>query len=69
METTVKTDEYGNVYIPFSLDVKQELTLQFLQEDYSIVCETEGLDSKETEHTLKEAFKTLIDYYGGNLNE
>jgi len=69
MKATVETDEHGNVYIPFPDEVREELTLQCLQEDYKILCETEGLDSEETEQTLKQAYKTLIDYYGGNLNE
>jgi len=69
MKATVETDEHGNIHIPLSFDIRQEVTLDCLQEDYRIVCETEGLDSEETENALKEAFKTLIDYYGGNFND
>jgi len=69
MKATVETDEHGNIHIPLSFDIRQEVTLDCLQEDYKAVCETEGLDSKENEHTLKEAFKTLIHYYGGYVND
>ena len=69
MKATIEADEHGNIHIPLSLDIREELTLQCLKEDYRILCETEGLSSEEEEHVLKKAYKTLIDYYGGNLND
>jgi len=69
MKATIETDEQGNIYVPLSETVIDELTLENLKEDYRILCETEGLYSEETEQALKQAYKTLIDYYGGNLNE
>jgi len=69
MKATIETDEQGNIYVPLSEEVIDDLTLDNLKEDYRILCETEGLSSEEKEHALKQAYKTLIDYYGGNLND
>jgi hypothetical protein len=69
MKTTIETDEQGNIYVPLPEDVIDELTLENLKENYRILCETEGLYFEEKEQASRQAFKTLIDYYGGNLNE
>jgi len=69
MKATIETDEQGNIYVPLSEEAIDDLTLDNLKEDYRILRETEGLSSEKEEHALKQAYKTLIDYYGGNLND
>jgi len=84
METEVKTDEYGRMYIPLPDEAREAITLEFLKEDYKVLLhfydstveklekDPESTPAKidfEDESRIKEAFETLIDYYGGSFNE
>ncbi len=84
METEVKTDEYGRMYIPLPDESREAITLEMLKEDYKVLLHfydstVEKLEEDpeswvyntdfEDEFKFKEAFETLIEYYGGTINE
>lgn len=84
METEVHRDENGRMYIPLPFEAREAITLELLKEDYKTLMDffhntveklEEGPESWvyntdfEDEFKFKEAFETLIHYYGGTINE
>jgi len=84
MITELKTDEDGRMYIPLPDEAREAITLELLKEDYKVLLHfydstVEKLEEDpeawvyntdfEDESRIKEAFETLIHYYGGTINE
>jgi len=80
----IKTDEHGDMYIPLPHEAREAIAFELLREDYKNLMhahyhtteklfERPGLRAAQEDYTdqakYKEAFETLIDYYGGSFNE
>jgi len=80
----IKTDESGDMYIPLPHEAREGIVLELLKEDYKTLLhahkdtteklfEQPGLRFAQEDYAeqakYKEAFETLIDYYGGSFNE
>jgi len=76
----IKTDADGDVYIPLPHEARDVITLELLKEDYKTLMHahrysTEMLymqpsnqvarEDYKDQAKYKEAFETLIEYYGG----
>jgi len=76
----IKTDEQGDMYIPLPLEAKEDIMLGLLLDGYKTLMhahyhtaeklfEEPGHRAAQQDYAdqakYKEAFETLIDYYGG----
>jgi len=80
----IKTDESGDIYIPLPHEAKESIMIGLLLDGYKTLMHSHkhttemlykqpgrAVHQEDYEHQAKykEAFETLIDYYGGSFNE